>query len=391
MTSERRCIFYRTRATVDDAMSGSDLRPAKLLQAFRQLGYDVDVVAGPAAARKQSIANVKRQILAGARYDFLYAEPPTTPTLLNEPHHFPTHPLLDYGLLGFCHSRAIPVVLFYSDVQWRLPGYASRVGWPKYLLMLPFFHLDLLVYRRVVDAFLVPDRGMLPQIAGWVSERPNRASMPGYDPAETPARREQRGKSDPLRLFYVGGISPPVYDLTPLLQGSAYASSRGVRHELTICCRQAEWQHRPAAYDRYLGAEVKVVHNRNRQELIDLYARHDVSVMPYGTLNSDWAMPVKFSEAIGMGLPVLAGSGTATARVAAEQGIGWTVGSSEDDLSALLRTIDDAEYERVRAAVKRVQPEYSWIGRAAEVVAIADEVRSPKAIGSPRRRAGGSP
>jgi glycosyltransferase involved in cell wall biosynthesis len=390
MTSERRCIFYRTRAMVDDAVSGSDLRPAKLLQAFRQLGYDVDVVAGPAAARKQSIERVKREILAGARYDFLYAEPPTTPTLLNEPHHFPTHPLLDYRLLGFCHARGIPVVLFYCDVQWRLPGYSSRVGWPKYLVMLPFFHLDLLVYRRVVDAFLVPDRGMLPQIAGWVSGRPSWASMPGFDPAETPTRREQRGASEPLRLFYVGGISPPVYDLTPLLRGSAYASSQGVRHELTICCRQAEWQDRPADYDRYLGANVKVVHNRNRQELIDLYARHDVAVMPYGTLNSDWAMPVKFSEAIGMGLPVLSGSGTATARVAAEQGIGWSVGSSEEDLSALLRKIDGAEYERVREAVKRVQPEYSWIARATEVVAIADEVRSPQAIGSARRRAGGS-
>jgi glycosyltransferase involved in cell wall biosynthesis len=376
---------------VEDPMSGSDLRPAKLLQAFRQLGYDVDVVAGPAAARKQSIERVKREILAGARYEFLYAEPPTTPTLLNEPHHFPAHPLLDYRLLRFCHSRGIPVVLFYCDVQWRLPGYASRVGWPKYLVMLPFFHLDLLVYRRTVDAFLVPDRGMLPQIAGWVSERPSWASMPGFDPAETPTRREQRGAGEPLRLFYVGGISPPVYDLTPLLRGSAYASAQGVRHELTICCRQAEWQNRPAGYDRYLGVNVKVVHNRNRQELIDLYSRHDVAVMPYGTLNSDWAMPVKFSEAIGMGLPVLAGSGTATARVAAEQGIGWSVGSDEEDLSALLGKIDGAEYERVRAAVKRVQPEYSWVGRAGEIVAIADEVRSPNAVGSARRRAGGPP
>jgi glycosyltransferase involved in cell wall biosynthesis len=389
MNSKRRCIFYRTRAMVDDAVSGSDLRPAKLLQAFRQLGYDVEVVAGPAAARKQAIGKVKREILAGARYDFLYAEPPTTPILLNEPHHFPTHPLLDYRFLAFCSSHTIPVVLFYCDVQWRLPDYPSRVGWPKYLVMLPFFHLDLLVYRRVVDAFLVPDRAMLAQIAGWVSKRPNWASMPGFDPAETPPQREPRAAADPLRLFYVGGISPPVYDLTPLLRGLAYASSHGVSHELTICCRQAEWQHRPAVYDRYLGANVKVVHNRNRQELIDLYSRHDIAVMPYGTLNSDWAMPVKFSEAIGIGLPVLAGSGTAVARVVGEQGIGWSVGAAEEDLSVVLRKIDLAELERARAAVKRVQPEYSWVGRAREVVAIADEVRAPKAIGSARHHAGG--
>jgi hypothetical protein len=90
-----------------------------------------------------------------------------------------------------------------------------------------------------------------------------------------------------------------------------------------------------------------------------------------------------------MGLPVLAGSGTATARVAADQGIGWSVGSSEEDLSALLRKIDGAEYERAQAAVKRVQPEYSWVGRAREVVAIADELRAPKVIGPAKHHAGG--
>ncbi len=389
MTSERRCIFYRTRAMVEDPMSGSDLRPAKLLQAFRELGYEVDVVAGPAADRTPSISKVKREILAGVRYDFLYVEPPTTPTLLNEPHHFPTHPLLDYRFLSYCHSRGIPVVLFYCDVQWRLPGYPSRVGWPKYLVMLPFFHLDLLMYSRMVDALLVPDLGMVPQIPGRVSKRPTWASIPGFDPAETPPQREPSGDGQPLRLFYVGGVSPPVYDLTSLLRGSAYASSHGVSLELTICCREAEWQHRPAAYDSYLGANVKVVHNRNRHELIDLYSGHDVAVMTYGTLNSDWAMPLKFPEAIGMGLPLLAGTGTPVARVVAEQGIGWSVGPSEQEHFAVLQRIDRAELERARAAVKRVQPEYSWVGRAREVAAIASEVRTPKAVGPASTLAGG--
>jgi glycosyltransferase involved in cell wall biosynthesis len=380
MTNGRRIIFYRTRAMVDDAMSGSDLRPAKLLQAFRELGFRVDVVAGSAAARKQAMVEVKREIQAGARYDFLYAEPPTTPIVLNEPHHFPTHPMLDYRFFAFCHARAIPIVLFYCDVQWRLPGYAARVGWPKYLVMLPFFHLDLLVYRRVVDAFLVPHRLMLPQIAGWVSKRPSWASFPGFDPAETPPAREPLAAGAPRRLFYVGGVSPPVYDLTPLLRGSAFASSHGANHELTICCREAEWQHRPAAYDRYFGANVKVVHNRSRQELIDLYSVNDIAVMPYGTLNSDWAMPVKFSEAIGMGLPVLAGAGTAMAKVIGEKGIGWVVGTSEEELFHVLQKIDSAELERARAAIKRVQPDYSWVGRAREVVAIVDDLRSPAAV-----------
>jgi glycosyltransferase involved in cell wall biosynthesis len=243
---------------------------------------------------------------------------------------------------------------------------------------LPFFHLDLFVYRKVVDALLVPDRGMLPQIGAWASTKPNWASMPGFDPQETPPPHEPVPAGAPLRLFYVGGVQPPVYDLTALLQGSAWAASQGMSHELTICCRETEWLGRPAAYDRYLGAHVKVVHNRNRQELLDFYSRQDIAVMPYGTLNSDWAMPIKFPEAIGMELPVLAGSGTAVARIVEEQGIGWSIGQAVEDFYSAVRKVDQGELERVRANVRRVRPGYAWVERAREVAAIADEVRAFK-------------
>lgn len=373
-----RCVFYRTLPMVDDPIVGSDVRPAKLLQAFRELDYEVDVVAGNARVRKQAADEVKRKIVAGEQFEFLYAEPPTTPILLNESHHLPTHPLLDYRFLAFCHSRGIPIILFYCDVQWRLPEYAGRVGWWKYLASLPFFHLDLFVYHDLVDALLVPDRGMLVHIAGWASEKPNWESIPGFDPLEVPPPRKPVAPGAPLRLLYVGGVTPPVYDITPLLEGSMWASRHGLRHKLTICCRETEWARRRAAYEHYLGEHVTIIHNRNRQELLELYSRHDVAVMPYGTPNSDWAMPIKFSEAIGMGLPVLTGAGTAVARIVAGQDIGWSVGESVEEFDVLLRKLDRTELDRVRAIVERVQPSYTWVQRAKEVVVIARELRAER-------------
>lgn len=386
-------MFYRTLPMVDDPILGSDVRPAKLLSAFRQLGYDVDVVAGPAGERRRAIEDVRRKISAGVRYEFLYAEPPTTPIPLNEPHHFPTHPLLDYQFLALCHSRRVPVILFYCDVQWRLPGYRGRIGWAKYLAVLPFFHLDLFVYGKVVDALLVPDRGyiralqsasgMLPPVARWASVRPNWVSTPGFDPMETLPAARPVAEDAPLRFFYVGGVTPPFYDLTPLLAGSAWAAGRGLKHELTICCPEADWRRRPETYDRHLGPHVTVVHNRNRAELLELYSRHDIAVMPYGTLHSEWTMPVKFPEAVGMGLPVLAGAGTAVAEAAAEQGIGWSVGPSPEDLGTVLAKVDRTELERVRATVARVRPQFTWAERAREVEVIAAEVRGAQRDGVP--------
>jgi glycosyltransferase involved in cell wall biosynthesis len=381
----RQCIFYSTRAIVQNAVRGSDLRPAKMLDAFRQLGFEVDVVAGDARERGRAAREVKRKILSGATYDFVYAEPPTTPILLSESHHVPTHPLLDYTFFNFCHSRGVPVILFYRDVQWRLPDYRRRIGWARYLVLLPFFHLDLFAFRMVVDALLVPDRGMLKLIAGWASTKPNAVSSPGFDPMEVSPPRRAVEAGAPIRLFYVGGISPPVYDLKPLLEGLAWANSHGVALELTICCREAEWLRRPATYDSYLGAHVKVVHNRDRAELLEMYARHDIAVMPYGTLNSDWAMPIKFPEAIGMEMPVLAGAGTAVARIVEEQGIGWSVASSKEDFAALLKTIDRSELERVRANLKAVRPGYTWVERARAVTAIAEGLRAkrPETVSGP--------
>ncbi len=118
------------------------------------------------------------------------------------------------------------------------------------------------------------------------------------------------------------------------------------------------------------------MHNRTRLELLELYSRHDIAVMPYGTSNSEWAMPIKFPEAIGMELPVLAGSDTAVARIVDEQEIGWSVGNSVEDFCAVVQRVDRRELERVRANVKRVRPSYAWLERAREIVAIADELRA---------------
>ncbi len=89
-------------------------------------------------------------------------------------------------------------------------------------------------------------------------------------------------------------------------------------------------------------------------------------------------MPIKFPEAIGMELPILAGRATAVGRMVAEQGIGWLVGDSVEDLYDVLRGVDRAELERVRSLVKRVRPTYEWTERAREIVAIAQELRAAK-------------
>ena len=67
-------IFHHPKPILPDAKSASGIRPARMLEAFTSLGFEVDVVAGFSGERKRSIARVLEKMKEGKKYDFLYSE-----------------------------------------------------------------------------------------------------------------------------------------------------------------------------------------------------------------------------------------------------------------------------------------------------------------------------
>lgn len=61
-----------------------------MIKAFEEIGYHVDYVMGYGKERKSQIEKIKRNIRNGVKYEFLYAENSTTPTLLTEKIIFPS-------------------------------------------------------------------------------------------------------------------------------------------------------------------------------------------------------------------------------------------------------------------------------------------------------------
>ena len=103
-----RLIFHIPLKIDRNDPSASQIRPQKLMAAFTELGWEMDVVEGRGRDRKRQIAAIKRKIRQGVHYDFCYSESSTMPTLLTEPHHLPTYPCLDFGFLAFCKRHGIP-------------------------------------------------------------------------------------------------------------------------------------------------------------------------------------------------------------------------------------------------------------------------------------------
>ena len=129
---EKRCIVHIPNHIEKSGKSGSNIRPIKMKQAFEENGYLVEYISGYGTERKVQINKIKRNIRNGIKYDFLYSESSTMPTLLTEKNHLPRYPFLDFSFFKFCKKNGItgipagePTANRPPDRAGPAPGYHS--------------------------------------------------------------------------------------------------------------------------------------------------------------------------------------------------------------------------------------------------------------------------
>src|SRR5690554_6207824 len=140
---QRSMIFHLPYKPDSNKASASQIRPYKMIGAFRELGYNVVLIMGTAHERKEEIGLIKKRIMAGDVFDFIYSESSTMPTLLTESHHLPLYPTMDFGFLRFCKRKGIPIGLFYRDIHWKFDHYELGKYSIKRVISYLFYKLDL--------------------------------------------------------------------------------------------------------------------------------------------------------------------------------------------------------------------------------------------------------
>ena len=88
-------VFCHPLPVPQNALSGSGVRPRRMLNAFREIGFEVEEITGYSRDRHRSARRLLDEIARGRRIDFAYAESATTPHALSDSHHYPRRPLLD--------------------------------------------------------------------------------------------------------------------------------------------------------------------------------------------------------------------------------------------------------------------------------------------------------
>ena len=356
-----RMIFHTLRPVFANGNEGPQMRMYGMYNAFKELGYDVDLVDGYSAERKSKIGKVMENLAKGVKYDFLYSESCTNPTFTSDPHR---RNILDYNMdrnfLARVKKYQVPTGFYYRDVYWKFLHLDSGVqkNW-KLMLTLFMYRQDLRWYKKVYDVIYLQS----PEMRKYLPELDRcqvRALPPGHN-VNSAIEYEYR---PPLNMIYVGGVSAH-YKIHKLLEAvKCIEDSR-----LVVCTREHEWASNAGEYRSHMCSRVEVKHV-NSDGLVPLYKQADVACLfmepsPY----REFTLPIKLYEYIGYEVPIIASKGTLVGTFVEQNDIGWAIEYDDAALRELLdRLINQpAEILKMRRNVRAIKGNHSWLRRARQV------------------------
>lgn len=357
----KKMIFHVPNYIDLQAKSGSNIRPLKMIEAFKKNGYDVDIIMGYAKTRKVKIKEIKNNIKNGVKYDFVYSESCTMPTLLTEKRHLPTHPFLDFSFLKYCKQHGIKIGLFYRDIHWKFDLYKKNTSSIKSFIATKFYKYDLNKYKKLLDVMYIPSNSFKEHI-----ELSNNYKIvvlpPGCDNNKEKRKIELNNK---LNIFYVGGISKDIYNFEKLLK----VVSKIDNINLIMCCREKEWNSETNIYKEYLSNSIKVIH-KEASELKEYYDKADLcSIFFENTPYMNMTMPIKMFEYIANYKPIIATNNTEAGDFVKKNDIGYVIDYDEEELTKLLKRIlsNKKELEEKVKNIDKIINNNTWISRAKQV------------------------
>lgn len=359
----KRCIVHIPNKIDQRALSGSQIRPLKMIQAFKDNEYHVDVIMGSVKERKLLIKKIKDNIEQGVQYDFIYSESSTMPTLLTEKNHIPKCPFLDFDFFLFCKKRKIKIGLFYRDIQWKFPSYKESVSVGKRIIATLFYRYDLIKYNQMVDVFYLPTERMKKYLQEYpILLEKTKILMPGCDELHICSSEMDKGN---INIFYVGGITG-IYDIKIFLD----AINKLKNVNAIICCRKPEWDKVKDKYQRYLSNNIKIVHASGK-ELEKFYEWADICSVLGGTGEYfSMAMPVKVFEYLAKNKPMIGIKGTASGEIIENENIGWTVEYKVESIQKCLIDIlksPETILEK-KQSQELIYSKNTWKARAEQVI-----------------------
>lgn len=356
-----RIIFHLPWKLREEVLSASQIRPRKMMEAFKSLGYEIDIVMGSTLERKVAIAQIYRNIADGVVYDFCYSESSVGPTLITNGYkEFLLHGSPDLKFLRQLRKKNIKVGMFYRDIYWKIKGYLSRNPFLKAIIFRVLYNWDLFCYRRSLDVIFLPSA-----IMGTYLGNTPFLKIPLPSGCNITEKSVKPQASEKLSLMYVGGIGEH-YNLDLLLDVLADYSDE---IELLLCVRKNEWTDFLKSRKGSVSENVRVFH-KSGEGLKSIYKMADIGSLYMAPEEfRSFAMPYKLFEYIEQDLPILASEDTEAGRFISQNGVGWSIAYTEKALKSWCDSLvqSRSDIKNIASNIDKFKMLNTWTERAKEV------------------------
>ena len=348
---QRRALMAHTGPIEPGGTSGSAIRPYRMLTALTDSGVEVDSLSGTPVELAQQYPQWTVKKLR--ELDFVYLELESSSFFITLRRSWKA--LLGHVIFLLRLRRAdVPTGYFVRDVYWEFPDLTPKgrmVG-----RLAEMLERRLLTFADVVFVPTAEVGALLPPRES-VRARP---LPPGT--SDTASRKDDGPAELPIRLLYAGNVTPPTYDISPLID---LAEDR--RLQIVVACSESVWTALSSDTKAAAGSAGLEIHHPTQAALTDLMRGADAAIVqssahPYLQL----AFPVKAAHALSERLPIVALDPGVIATFAYDNRCGWLLNSE----SAIDSMIDDLTGPRARQLAARVDivaSENSWIERARSV------------------------
>lgn len=358
----KRMIFHHPLPLDPTGNSGSHIRPIQMLKAFKENGYEVDLVTGYGKERAQSLKEISKKIEQGQKYEFLYSETSTMPLFLTEKHHLPVYFWVELYLFILCKFKQIPIAIYYRDIHWKFNFFAKGTSSFKRLVSFFFYYIELLTIKLFCNVLFLPSIEMQKVIPILKNFKNAHGLPPGITDTHVSKTAEQTNKNV-VNLIYVGGVHPPLYDISMILK----AVKNCDQSHLHLVCRKEDLGN--LAKSDYTHDRITIYHASGK-ELESIYNKADLAVVALGDHPyHDFSMPVKMFEAISYGRPILVSSSMkAASHFVSASKVGYVVNNEQDIQRTITSIVNDPKSKQIiDSNILAIQNQVSWKARANEV------------------------
>ncbi|MNZ05535.1 Glycosyl transferases group 1 [compost metagenome] len=230
-----------------------------------------------------------------------------------------------------------------------------------------FYKYDIYKYNKLVDVFFLPSFEMAEYIPNLkvpkIEELP-----PGLEFEHRSLNIHSKSSTEKLNILYVGGLSKDIYDIELFVK----VVSQYIEFKLTICCREYDLRNLdPAVLDCFNNTRnVEIVHMHG-EDLQYLYYNSDICCLFIKPIDYwNFAMPAKMFEYLSFLKPIIAVDNTVAGRFVKDNGWGWSIPYTNENLSSLLVEIKNnpSILERFRNYLVEGRENNTWKRRAETIV-----------------------